>query len=222
MLRGRHSPAHSIGLLFTGAALLFGPLPGGKPQPRRKENTVSDIVGSVCFDKQWPIDDDGCLFFLGALGAGDLFRGMRRTDSSDGPIFRKGGRSYRYFPDEVPLLLIVTASRCRKDGTEYGPWRPAALDLLRSVHVEAAYIADLKLHPLEVGLAEQGTVDDPARLGTWAWEYRFVIQTKGVELRDPVIVWVLSRDGKKLAECPIRLAGPGQLWLTKSPVGGER
>ena len=183
---------------------------------------MSDIVGSVCFDKQWPIDDDGCLFLLGALGAGDFFRGMRRTDCRMVPFFARAAGHTETFPDEVPLLLIVTPSRCRKDGTEYGPWRPAPLDLLRSVHVEAAYIADLKPHPLEVGLAEQGTVDNPARLGTWAWEYRFVIQTKGVELRDPVIVWVLSRDGKKLAECPIRLAGPGQLWLTKSPVGGER
>jgi hypothetical protein len=167
-------------------------------------------VTLACFDKQWPIDGDGCLFFHGSLAAGDFFRGMRRIDSRDGPVFRRGGRSFKYFPDQVSLLVIVSAERCGKDGRAYQRWLPPPVDLLQSVHAEAAYIRDLRMHALEITLAEQGTAEDLFGQGIWQWEYRFVIETKAVELQDPIVVSLVSQDGRKLAQCPIRLAGPGK------------
>ena len=82
------------------------------------------------------------------------------SDSRDGPIFRKGEQSFKYFPDEVSLLVIVSPERCGKDGVAYQPWLPHPVGFLRSVHAEAAYIEALRIHPLEAHLAEQGTADD--------------------------------------------------------------
>jgi len=205
--------AHIARLLVAGAALLGAPI-ASAPGLGSREATVSDIASYACFDKDWPIGGDGCLFFQGALGPGDFFRGMRRIGPPDAPIFRKGNLSYRYFPDEISVLIVVTPRRCRKDGTAYGPWRPPPVDLLSSVSAQATYIEGLRPHPVQSALVEQGTLD-PGGGGIWAWQYRFVVRTKGVELKDQLMVWLLSSDGKKLAQCPIRLGGPGELWPVK-------
>jgi hypothetical protein len=215
-----------VGLLAGGLSVSLGSaLPSGARPGHKREVSVSNIVGLACIDREWPIEGDGCIFFRGQMLGGDYFRGMRRVDTADGPVFRKGTETMRYFPDEVSILMYAVPARCTGDGREYSDWIPPPEDLLKSVHAEAAYTVGLQRHPLEISLSQQGPLEEDPGVGgsaarllkTWVWQYHYVIRTKGIELRYPVVVWLYLHDGTKLAQCPFRLAGPGRYWPRKSP-----
>lgn len=145
---------------------------------------------------------DGCVMVTGALGAGPFFFKLKRKMTANGPVFRVGGRTVTNFPDETVLTVgLVSGASCSK-GQPPGAVTPS-LEELKFARAEAAYIRDMKTHPLEISLSEEGNAPPPgAPPGVFnhAWNYRFLIKTKGVLLTDALVITLFSKGGEKFAQ----------------------
>lgn len=152
---------------------------------------------------------EACVWCDGWLEARDFFNGLKRVDSPGGPEFRKGSRVFTFFPDDVSLRFSAIAVRCSEDMKYVDEWPTSTPEFVKSFRAEARYIRDLHLHPLDINLAEEGTT---TFLHHTFWSYRFVINTKGVRLTDTLVVYLYSKDGQKMGQFTVDLAGRTGLW----------
>jgi hypothetical protein len=157
---------------------------------------------------------EACVFFSGVLFPNDFFHGLKRTRTPSGSIFHKRGEVFTQYPEELTLDADPEVFRCRKDITYLGPWPVDAQEFLGPLRVEAGYVRDLHLYPLDITLAQEGTVkyalDDLTNQKHW--RYTYVIQAKGVRLTDKLVVSFYVWDGTKVGEFIVDLAGKTGLW----------
>jgi len=185
---------------------------------RKRDPGQIDIQSVNSLTTAFVLFGDACLGFKGTMRAGspsdvmtpeDFFYDLKRISSPQGPIFRKGSRIVTEYPDEVSLYARAWVTRCSKDMRYLGEWPTRTPDFVRGLRAEAGYIRDLRLHPLEINLAEEGTVLVIDRI---CWGYHFVMKTKGVRLTDTLVVSLWSREGTKMGEFWVALAGNTGLW----------
>jgi hypothetical protein len=152
---------------------------------------------------------EGCLAFGGYFHSGRFFQGIKRTETPQGPVFRKAHRVVAQFPDKMDLIIDVSPGRCSKEAPTVasweGEWPP---EWIKAPHAEASLIRSLKAEPLEITLAEEGKIEGDSGiyslLAYGLWEYRFRLGNKRVQFTDMMRFVLLSKSGEKLAELTYR------------------
>ena len=143
---------------------------------------------------------EGCVGFMAYFRAGTFFRGMKRINTPQGPVFRKGKVTVTQFPDEMDLIIVAHPGRCSigapPNPSWRGDWPP---DWIKSPRPEGSLIRNLKAESLSISLAEEGSSRGDYPIYT-PWEYRFVVETKGVQLSDMMRFVLFRKSGEKLAE----------------------
>ncbi len=156
-----------------------------------------------------------CVGFKGILQPASFFKGLKCVKTPDGLVCRQGPRTISDYPDEIKLFVSASPSYCSTKERVFplppwptGDWPP---DSVKSPGAEAAYIRDLKLYPLEIGLAEEGEnvnvrlhARPPVSEPLYPMEYTFVIRTKGVRLADPLVVTLFTKNGERLVRFAFR------------------
>jgi hypothetical protein len=158
------------------------------------------------------IIDKACVAFEGVIISPNLFLRLQRRNTSKGWIFRVGHEVVKKFPEEVRLLVSAnTGVTCSsREATDQFERISPVPTVLKSIHPEAGYIREMRLHPLEISLEEQGRnlssggILAPVRSTEGDWYYRFAVKTKGIPLTDPLVITMLSREGMKLAHLTYR------------------
>jgi hypothetical protein len=148
--------------------------------------------------------EKGCIAYSAYFVAPKFFQNLKRTETQGGPVFRQGHRVMSEFPETLLLNVDAGPARCSKDApptpTWAGEWPP---NFIKTPHIEAVYIRELKPYPLEVVLSEEGEMPGDFPIYTPRL-YRFVVKTKGVLLTDRMHFTLSSKDGQKLAEFSFR------------------
>jgi hypothetical protein len=208
MTKGDSRNALCIGVLFAAASWMpigDAPLRAKAPKESHTYANGSELVLSNCLYCTSSVSlriGDGCVDVSGALGWGGFFYKLKRKMTADGPVFRVGHRTVTNFPDEVRLFVgLISGFPCSR-GAPAGAAIPS-LETLKSPRAEAVYIRDMKMHPLEITLSEEGNTPPPnappVALNR-VWHYRFQVNTKGVLLTDALVITLYSKEGKKFAE----------------------
>jgi len=165
--------------------------------------------------------DGACVSFDGRISDswreipdGSFFRSLERIDKPSGPTFRKGSQAVTDFPDQLYPRVCSLAARCSEDLKAVGPWPNATPDFVKGLRAEAGYVRDLHLHRLEITKVEEGALWVCAGLPTAfpTWYYLWVLKTNGVLLTDPLVVDLLSRDGRNMGRFTVDLAGRTGTW----------
>jgi len=141
---------------------------------------------------------------------GTFFDGLKRVDTPDGPIFRKGLQVFTDLPDELYLRAYSAVRRCPRDLRDLGPppadFSPA---FVRRLRPEAGYLRRGRRYRVEITEVEESpaglwpgiTVEFPAAFYLWSPD------TRGARLTDALFVDLFSGDGTKIGEFTIDLAG---------------
>jgi hypothetical protein len=147
---------------------------------------------------------EGCVGFMPYFHSGTFFEGIKRTETPHGPVFRRGRQVITQFPDQMDLIVEVGVGRCSKNGPPVpsweGEWPP---EWIKSPSAQGSLIRNLKTQPLEITLAEEGTAPEDFVFHT-DWQYRFVVETKGVQFSDMMRFVLFRKSGEKLAEFTYR------------------
>ena len=205
----------SVSCLPAGLIIVLGLLAvsGGTP---RKRNDPGQLTTDQCLSFMGTETrlGDNCIVFEGTLRSGskrglepsgpNFFHGLKRSSSPSGPVFRNGSHVFTEYPDEVSFYVGAWGSRCSKDYRYIAEWPTPTPEFVKGLHAEAGYVRELRLRPLEVNLAEEGSVEIRERT---YWQYHFVMETKGVRLTEPLVINLLSKDGTRMAQFVVDLAG---------------
>ena len=147
---------------------------------------------------------EGCVGFIAYFHSGTFFQGIKRTETPHGPVFRKGNRIVTQFPDQMDLVVDVGPGRCSKNAPPVpaweGEWPP---EWIKSPRAEGSLIRDLKSQPLAITLAEEGNAPGDFLFYT-NWQYRYLLESKGIHFTDMMRFVLFSRSGEKLAQFTYR------------------
>jgi hypothetical protein len=95
--------------LFTPApALAQKPPKNQKPLPR----TVWNYDGGVLFETDGSLPNGACFRVSGRLGAPDFFENLKRVDTEEGTVFRRGAETVSKFPEALLVSYIIRDQPC--------------------------------------------------------------------------------------------------------------
>jgi hypothetical protein len=146
----------------------------------------------------------GCVGFGPYFHAGTFFRGIKRSNTPHGPVFRRGRQIVTEFPEQMDLIVDVGPARCSMEAPSKPPWEGEwPPEWVRSPRAQGYLIRDLKTQPLEITLAEER--DTPGDFAFYTfWQYRFVVETKGIRFTDMMRFVLFSTRCEKMAEFTYR------------------
>jgi hypothetical protein len=66
----------------------------------------------IDFGGQQTLSRGTCFYWGGHASSGNYFHGLTRKDSPHGPIFRKGGKVLKYYPERLQVVIRVAQHEC--------------------------------------------------------------------------------------------------------------
>lgn len=149
--------------------------------------------------------EDGCLAFTGEIQSDDFFLGLQRIGKGRKVRYRKNKLIVSEYPEQLDVLIRIGGADCNKGAKGVPPalmrddsgtafkfdfsWREA----------EQAWPAESSLPVMKRARPSAYTVDEekhPVQIV----EYRFSVHSKGVPLVSRLVVRVVGKDGRQLAE----------------------
>lgn len=144
---------------------------------------------------------DVCVDFHAFLTAGQFFDGLERRQVGSKLQFRKDGQEIKEFPESVTVIVRADVTNCHDEGGL--AWPPPQPSLLDSPRLLAQWVKGLKLEPLKTGL--QGRNSLPWQESKSVIVFTFAVETKGIPLDAPLVLFLLRPNGKQIAKFSRRL-----------------
>lgn len=186
------------------------------PQPSH-EKTVWNYDGGLVLITNGNIPGGPCFRINGRVSAPEFFDHLKRIDTEEGTIFRRGSETVTHFPDFVVLSFVVrdfydrTCPPKAENGdssTYLTRAMMSSLDLylywkrgveLRPIRdVEKRYFSVEPVKPY----AEPPPPDLPEKL---QWTYQYIVPSAGVPLTDSLVLVLRTADGHLAARAAARL-----------------
>ena len=214
----------SVGHKPIAFALLFflGLAPGvsaqqvkhKKHEKQDKDRNVWSYDGGVFFETDGSLPNGVCFRVHGQMSSVDFFDGLRRIDTDQATVFRRGDETLTKFPDSVTVSFSIRDQLCPA-GVEQVGTRPYLTEkmieeLLLSMYwkhgVDMSPVEGVKevnsrvdrIQPYAASLA----ADLPAR---YEWSYQLAVPSAGVSLMDSLAFVFRTPDGRIAARVAARL-----------------
>jgi hypothetical protein len=209
---GAYRPAcFGVAILFAAGACL-----GLPPAPRDK--TVWNYDGGVMLRTNGSIPDGPCFRIAGRVDAPSFFDNLKRVDTANGTIFRRGSETLTEFPEQVLLTFVLFD---HYDETCPPRVRNAAgspvylsREIVSSLRLSVCWKRGVELQPV-VGVKPKYFSVDPVIPDAAArvhglpeklvWSYEFTVPSAGVPLTDSLVLILRTPDGHIAARVAARL-----------------
>jgi hypothetical protein len=196
---------------FLAALLACLPLASAAPA---HDKSVWNYDGGVMLLTDGSIADGPCFRISGRLTAPKFFDNLKRVDTNDGALFRRGAETVDIFPDQLLLAFVVYDHPCsvKMEHTESHGYltRP----LMKSLNMFLYWKRGVELRPVSkiepkffavdpvtthaVGRSE----DLPEK---FVWSYEFEIPGAGVPLTDSLVLILREPNGRIAARVAARM-----------------
>ncbi|HEY1481251.1 MAG TPA: hypothetical protein VGF19_00900 [Candidatus Acidoferrum sp.] len=149
-----------------------------------------------------------CLFWGGGVSSDDFFRGLKRKDTSHGPIFRKGPDRVNFYPEHLQIVIRVGQHECDKHGVASFSSLVIPDQMAVGLSFKAQWKDEMQLQPAEdfvqLPFKRKSKIYSVAgeEFSTNLIEYTFTLSSQNTPLTRHLIVTVTMPDGQQL----IRLA----------------
>lgn len=184
-----------------------------KKQPPQ-EKMVWNYDGGVFFETDGTLPNGVCFRVSGRMTSQDFFDDLKRVDTEDGTIFRRGNQSVTQFPDSVDISFSIHDQLCPSGVQQIGRrtymteemmknlrlsiyWKHGVdMHLTKNVKILSARMDEV--HPYAASLA----AELPRR---YEWSYQLVVPSAGVSLFDSLAFVFRTPDGRIAARVAARL-----------------
>jgi hypothetical protein len=178
-----------------------------------RDKNVWSYDGGVILETDGSIAGGPCFRVAGRISAPQFFDNLRRFDTPNGVVFRRGTQTVDTFPDQVTLGFIVQdhpcsidlhsvstrgyLSRSQMSSLKLSLYWKHGVELRPVTHVQAKYfsIDPIKVHPV-------GNVELPEKL---VWSFEFSVPGKDVPLTDSLVLIFREQDGRIAARVAARM-----------------
>lgn len=194
----------AVSLAISCAALLLS----------ARDKSVWNYEGGVFIKTDGSIPNGPCFRISGRLTAPHFFDSLKRLDTDEGVVFRRGKESVTQFPGQMLLTFIIYDMPCSFTLEENKPsvyltrslmstlrlelyWKHG-VELRPLAHVERASAAVRPIAPRAAALAH----DLPER---FEWAYQYAIPSAGVPVTDSLVLIIRTPDGHMAARVAARM-----------------
>lgn len=184
-------------------------------QPRHhRDKNAWNYDGGVFFVTDGSLPNGVCFRIYGRMSSDDFFVGLRRIDTEQSVIFRRGAATVTKFPDSVRVAFSIRDELCpagiQQVGTRAYMTQKMVDDLQLSIYwkhgVVLRPVKNVKeidsrvdrINPYATALA----AELPAR---YEWSYELVVPSAGVPLSDSLAFILRMPDGRIAARVAARL-----------------
>lgn len=180
-------------------ALLIGTFPLAAHARGKNSSTYDGVVG---FGAQLLHLDDGCLSIDGTVTSGKFFEDLKRTDIDGRLEYRRHGRIVTEYPESLTTSIRIVGDRCAATlsnspssvfhGSAYS--LKFAVEWKHEMQLRPAVLSPAAAHC--VGYSSVTMRGDDAVIPSISCQ--MTVDSRGVPLRDHLIVSVFAADGRRL------------------------
>lgn len=204
--------------LFT-LLFFFFTVPGVSAQAKHKnhdgrEKSVWSYDGGVFFETDGSLPNGVCFRIHGRMSSDDFFDGIKRIDTDQATIFRRGTETVTNFPDTVTISLAIRDEACPAGVHQMGTRAYMTQKMIEDLRLSIYWKHGVDLQPVK-GVKEINSRVDrippyatslaaelPAR---YEWSYELVVPSAGVSLMDSLSCVFRTQDGRIAARVAARL-----------------
>ena len=186
------------------------------PEPRDK--TVWNYDGGVMLRTNGSIPNGPCFRISGRVDAPPFFDNLKRVDTAEGTVFRRGSETLTQFPEQIFLTFVLFD---HYDDTcpprvQNAAGAPVYLtrEMVSSLRLYVGWKRGVDLQPIVNVKPKYFSVDPvipdaaarahglPEKL---VWSYEFAVPSAGVPLTDSLVLILRTADGHIAARVAARL-----------------
>jgi hypothetical protein len=197
--------------------LLLAPAPSASQhkqnQPKHEKN-IWNYDGGVFFETDGSLPNGVCFRVYGRVTSEDFFDNLKRVDTDEGTIFRRGTKTVTRFPDSLTVSYAVRDQACpsgiQKVGSRANMTQERMENLRLSIYwkhgVELRPVENIKLLDTRVDRINPYATALAAELPRrYEWSYELSVPSAGVSLSDSLVFVFRTQDERIAARVAARL-----------------
>jgi hypothetical protein len=203
-----------LACFFAACLLLLSATPQtGEAQPPR-EKTIWNYDGGIVLVTDGSLADGPCFRMTGRVTAGQFFDNLRRVNTRDGTLYRRGNEVVTEFPEQMQLRFELYDRLCQDRMQQAGSRMYLNKAIMRSLQVNFFWKRGITLRPApevllkkkEAWPLEPDATEIAAELPPrYEWWYEYDVPSAGVPLTDSLVIILNSPDGKIVARVAARM-----------------
>lgn len=185
-----------------------------KQKQKQQEKTVWNYDGGVFFVTDGTLPNGVCFRVSGQMTSEDFFDNLKRVDTEQGTIFRRGAETVTKFPDSVVVSFAIRDQLCPAGIQQVGSRTYMTQEMMDSLRFSIYWKHGVDLHAVKNVKKLDARVDriDPYATALAAelprryeWSYEFLVPSGGVSLSDSLAFVFRTPDGRIAARVAARL-----------------
>jgi hypothetical protein len=163
--------------------------------------------GTVDFGAQLLHLDDGCLSVNGSLKSGNFFDDLKRIDIANGFEYRKSGKVVSEYPESLTTSIYIAGDRCARalSNSPSSIFHDGSYSLKFQVEwKEGMQLRPAVLSPVTARCVGYSSIAIPSQETIPSITCQLTVESKGIPLRDHLIVSIFSADGTRLTRMSAR------------------
>lgn len=201
----------------TLSFLLLAPGPSASQhkqnQPKHEKN-IWNYDGGVFFETDGSLPNGVCFRVYGRVTSEDFFDNLKRVDTDEGTIFRRGTKTVTRFPDSLSVFYAVRDQACPSGIQKVGSRAYMTQEMMENLRLAIYWKHGVELRPVENIKLQGARVD---RINPYAaalaaelprryeWSYELSVLSTGVSLSDSLVFIFRTPDERIAARVAARL-----------------
>jgi len=181
---------------------------------QKQEKTVWNYDDGVPFETDGTLPNGVCFRVTGRMSSQDFFDNLRRVETGESTLFRRGTQTVTQFPDSVIVSFAIRDELCPRELRQIGTRTYMTREMMDNLHLGLYWKRGLHLRPVtkatEISSSVEPIVPYARNLAAelpkryeWAWE--LAIPSAGVPLTDSLVFVFRTPDGWIAARVAARL-----------------
>jgi len=178
-----------------------------KQKQHSQEKTVWNYDGGVLFETDGTLPNGACFRISGRLDAPDFFDNLKRVDTEDGTVFRRGSETVTKFPEALLVSYIIRDQPCTLGLEKVAEPIYLTQKMMDSLKLSLYWKHGVDLQPVKNAKDFRFRVDRIVPYATalaaelpsrYEWSYQLVVPGAGVSLSDSLVL-VFRPPGDRIA-----------------------
>lgn len=201
--------------IFAGLLFFLAGAPSSSlGQKTKHEKAVWNYDGGVFFETDGSLPNGVCFRVSGHLRSPTFFDNLKRIDTEQGVVFRRGTETVAQFPDELVLSFVIRDLSCTPGLSPAGKRMYLTREMMSTLYLSLYWKRGVELRPLKVSKELRASVEriEPFAASLTAelpkrfeWSYEIAVSSSGVPVSDSLVLVFRPPDGRIAARVAARL-----------------
>ena len=185
----------------------------GKNQAKH-EKIVGNYFGGVLLETDGSLPNGVCFRVYGRMTSEEFFDNLKRVDTDEGTIFRRGTEPVTQFPESLLVSYAIRDQLCPTGMQKVGSRAYMTQEMMENLRLSIYWKHGVELRPLKNSKLLDARVDriNPYAVALAAelprryeWSYELSIPSAGVSLSDSLVFIFRTPDDRIAARVAARL-----------------